>query len=123
MYEKHTCPNCKEEVNLRLSGRELKTYEWCLDCKEAHADADWVVRWFNHRFGLWNRKDIIIRDGAICYICEDEINPATDRLTIDHVVPTARGGFSVPSNLRVCCEPCNNRKGDLLLEELEDETE
>jgi 5-methylcytosine-specific restriction endonuclease McrA len=32
-------------------------------------------------------------------------------LSIDHVVPRARGGSSERSNLRVLCTTCNTRKG------------
>jgi hypothetical protein len=36
---------------------------------------------------------------------------AVDRLTVDHVVPLARGGTNDPTNLQVLCLSCNTRKG------------
>ncbi len=48
----------------------------------------------------------------ICYYCE-KIIPAR-QLTMDHVVPLARGGRSIKSNLVPCCKSCNNRKKNLL---------
>jgi len=33
-------------------------------------------------------------------------------LTIDHVIPTSRGGTDDESNLEVRCNPCNARKSD-----------
>lgn len=32
-------------------------------------------------------------------------------MTIDHVIPLARGGTNARRNLVVCCKECNNKKG------------
>ena len=48
----------------------------------------------------------------ICNYCETP-TPAR-QLTMDHVVPLARGGRSVKSNLVPCCKSCNNQKKNLL---------
>lgn len=37
--------------------------------------------------------------------------PATEDLTLDHVVPLARGGVHSEENLVVACRPCNSSKG------------
>lgn len=37
-----------------------------------------------------------------------------DDLTIDHNVPVSRGGSLGLDNLVVCCEPCNQAKGEVL---------
>lgn len=117
MYEEHTCPNCGDKVNILCDGRVLKSYEWCPACKEAHQDKEWQVRWFNHRFRLFTKKDIYTRDGYKCYICGKFLGLSSREATLDHEVPTSRGGLSTFSNMRLCCNPCNNKKGDLLLEE------
>lgn len=123
MYEEHTCPNCGEQVDILCDGRELREYEWCQDCKDEHKQKDWAVRWFNHRFRLFNKRDIFARDGFKCYICGTELGLISKNATIDHVVPTSRGGLSTFDNMRLCCDPCNNAKGDLLLEEYLDQQE
>ena len=43
-----------------------------------------------------------------CYYCKTQ-NPAR-KLTMDDVVPLARGGRSIKSNLVPCCKSCNNLK-------------
>lgn len=48
----------------------------------------------------------------ICHYCETP-TPAR-QLTMDHVVPLARGGRSVKSNLVPCCKSCNKQKKNLL---------
>ena len=48
----------------------------------------------------------------LCYYCETQ-TPAR-QLTMDHLVPLARGGRSVKSNLVPCCKSCNTQKKNLL---------
>ena len=48
----------------------------------------------------------------ICYYCETP-TPAR-QLTMDHLVPLARGGRSVKSNLVPCCKSCNTQKKKLV---------
>jgi HNH endonuclease len=58
-------------------------------------------------------------DGKFCwYCCRDvrlritaECRMATDA-TIDHVIPTSKGGTWDYENLALACWECNNRKGD-----------
>ncbi|MBQ5530582.1 MAG: HNH endonuclease [Kiritimatiellae bacterium] len=45
---------------------------------------------------------------GVCEYCGRNVGPAG--LTMDHVVPVARGGRSVKSNCVPCCKECNNRK-------------
>jgi len=49
---------------------------------------------------------------GICYYCGRRV-PANE-LTMDHVVPIARGGRSVKGNVVPACKPCNNKKKHLL---------
>jgi len=47
-----------------------------------------------------------------CYYCKT-YTPAR-KLTMDHVIPLAKGGRSIKSNLVPCCKSCNNLKKNLL---------
>jgi len=47
-----------------------------------------------------------------CHYCGRLVGKS--ELTMDHVVPLARGGKSSKSNLVPCCKECNNRKKHLL---------
>lgn len=55
---------------------------------------------------------------GICHYCGQNV-PATE-LTMDHIVPIARGGKSTRNNLAPCCKTCNNRKKTMLPMEWEE---
>lgn len=52
------------------------------------------------------KKKILKRDGGRCVKCGSR-----DRLTVDHIVPRARGGTNDPANLQTLCHTCNQEKG------------
>ncbi|MBQ7172382.1 MAG: topoisomerase DNA-binding C4 zinc finger domain-containing protein [Clostridia bacterium] len=57
------------------------------------------------------RYDILRRDNFTCVLCGASARQGA-RLHVDHIVPIAKGGKSVPSNLRTLCERCNIGKLD-----------
>lgn len=56
------------------------------------------------------RKQIMERDRYTCQNC-GKYMPDEVGLHIDHIIPIAKGGKSIPSNLRVLCSKCNGSKG------------
>ena len=52
------------------------------------------------------------RAGGRCHYCGRRVPPR--ELTMDHIVPVARGGRSVHGNVVPCCKDCNTRKQHLL---------
>ena len=62
----------------------------------------------------WQRK----LAKRVCYYC-GRATPAQE-LTMDHIVPVARGGRSTKGNLVTACKQCNNKKKQLLPMEWED---
>uniref|UniRef100_A0A803MN23 HNH nuclease domain-containing protein n=1 Tax=Chenopodium quinoa TaxID=63459 RepID=A0A803MN23_CHEQI len=61
---------------------------------------------------ILSRKNIFYRDDYMCQYCK-----VTNNLTIDHVVPIARGGKWEWENLVTACIRCNSKKGHKTLEE------
>lgn len=62
-----------------------------------------------------------LQDGA-CHYCGKKVG--ADKLTMDHVVPVARGGLSAKGNVVPACAACNKSKkyltpAELILAELE----
>ena len=51
------------------------------------------------------RAAVMRRDGYRCVVCG-----ATERLSLDHIVPYRDDGPDTVENLRVLCMPCNNRR-------------
>lgn len=62
---------------------------------------------------MLTRKNVLRRDQHRCQYC----GSAERRLTIDHVLPSSRGGKDTWENLAAACVPCNNRKGNRTPEE------
>lgn len=60
------------------------------------------------------REKIMIRDNYTCQICGKHM-PDEVGLQIDHIIPIAKGGKTVASNLRVLCSKCNSSKSDKIL--------
>lgn len=61
------------------------------------------------------KNDILRRDDYTCQFCGQEFEG--DKLTIDHLIPIARGGLDEPTNYVACCEACNQKKADMPLAE------
>ncbi|XP_052174261.1 uncharacterized protein LOC127789341 isoform X2 [Diospyros lotus] len=59
-----------------------------------------------------SRKNIFYRDNFTCQYCS-----LRENLTIDHVLPMARGGEWKWENLVTACSKCNSKKGQKTLEE------
>lgn len=58
----------------------------------------------------FSRSNVYRRDGFACQYCGAQ--PGATELTLDHVVPRARGGRTEWTNIVACCVPCNARKAD-----------
>ncbi len=56
----------------------------------------------------WKRK----RANGVCHYCGRKFKPA--ELTMDHLIPVARGGKSTRGNVVPACKECNNKKKYLL---------
>ena len=58
-------------------------------------------------FTVNQSRQVWDRDGWSCVTCGSHV-----ALTVDHIVPVARGGSDDLDNLQTMCQPCNSRKGD-----------
>lgn len=58
--------------------------------------------------------DIASRDRDRCWLCNQRVAQA--ERTLDHVIPIARGGRHILSNVRLAHRRCNSAKGTKLIE-------
>ena len=56
----------------------------------------------------WQQKTA----SGTCHYCGRKVG--FKNLTMDHIIPLARGGRSTRDNLVPCCKECNNRKKNSL---------
>ncbi len=65
---------------------------------------------------------INVKNQGVCHYCQKKVS--SKEITMDHLIPLARGGNSTKGNLIPSCVSCNQSKGlktpvDILLSELE----
>lgn len=61
----------------------------------------------------YSKRNVMVRDSFQCAYCGVTKVP----LTIDHILPKAKGGKSSFENTCACCKPCNNKKGSKTCQE------
>jgi len=59
-----------------------------------------------------NKSELLSRTDAACAHCG-----SNRQLSIDHVIPSSRGGSSEIANLQILCRPCNSSKSDRTMDE------
>jgi 5-methylcytosine-specific restriction endonuclease McrA len=62
------------------------------------------------------KLELLWRDGRRCAICGRKIKDLDD-LTIDHIVPLAKGGKNAMENYQLAHKACNEAKGSMLPKE------
>jgi len=62
-----------------------------------------------------NKKNIVLRDHNTCQYCGVVVS--LEKASIDHVLPSSRGGQYVWTNVATSCVKCNQAKGDKTPEE------
>ena len=66
-----------------------------------------VIRMIYKNRVPFSKRNVIVRDGYTCVYCHSQRD-----LTIDHIIPTSRGGKSTFENCTTSCRACNNKKGN-----------
>ena len=64
------------------------------------------------------RKQIKERDNYTCQYCGNSVHKEPNLLLeIDHIIPVAKGGCTIESNLQTLCWRCNRKKSDKVSDE------
>ena len=69
---------------------------------------------------LLTQRNLFVRDAYTCQYCgrkRSELK-SNEFMTRDHVIPMAKGGRDIWTNVVTSCNNCNNKKSDYLLEDL-----
>lgn len=70
-----------------------------------------TVPWRAHQGRMkFSRKHVMLRDNHECQYCSAHLGKSSG--TIDHVLPSSKGGKTDYLNCVACCKECNNKKGD-----------
>jgi 5-methylcytosine-specific restriction endonuclease McrA len=62
-------------------------------------------------------REVFVRDSYVCQICKKATNPRTTYPddaypTIDHIIPTSKGGLHTLENVQCACASCNRDKSN-----------
>lgn len=96
----------KSEV-LKYSGRVLRSVSGVVMNVPLVIRLIKVIRAIYKSHVPFSKRNVMVRDGYECSYCGTR-----EELTIDHIVPTSRGGKTCFENCTTACKPCNNTKGD-----------
>jgi hypothetical protein len=66
-----------------------------------------VTKWRYTAGPAWSRQGVLNRDRRICGYCG-----STQGHTVDHILPTSRGGRNTWQNTVASCDRCNQIKGN-----------
>jgi len=97
---------------LNVDGQKITPYLLRRAEREvSRARAVWIdeqtIKLLYNPFALRDyRKAALKRDHYICLWCG---RPAT---TVDHIVPSSKGGSDLPQNLLAACMECNTKRGN-----------
>lgn len=64
----------------------------------------------NSSFTAAQRREIRQRARRCCEYCVSQLEFSPDPFSIEHVIPTAKGGTHDWENVALSCQGCNNRK-------------
>lgn len=108
--------------------QDFQTYDWADWARLQPAEGELFVQAIRQRLRVpevvtltkfdrlptlavaFSRRNLFRRDRYTCQYCGAQ--PGSAELTIDHVVPRARGGQSTWDNCVLACVECNKRKAD-----------
>jgi|GEM_PF-1026511 len=98
---------------VKLAASEMKSSQ--TSAKKSAAKPNKGERKTNWQGMNWitqeKRLAIYLRDGCACAYCGASIEQGA-QLTLDHLVPHAKGGTNHETNLVTCCHRCNSSRGD-----------
>ncbi len=66
-------------------------------------------------YGYWHWRSLrmaVLERDECCVYCSKKLDNRT--VTLDHVIPKAKGGSDLLDNLVACCRACNSEKEDKL---------
>ncbi len=89
-------------------GKKRKIEPFAYDLDETDINRERRIGRELRRSQWWKRR----RARGMCHYCERMFPPG--ELTMDHVVPIARGGKSTRGNVVPACKACNTAKKQLL---------
>lgn len=121
-YQPHRVITWQRAIGMLFGGKAevVEEYEEEIRSPSLSLRMPAVVRLTRHvrrprRSIRFSRLNVLLRDDFCCQYCG--LRASARELTVDHVVPRAKGGPTRWTNVVAACRPCNHVKGDQLLDQ------
>lgn len=88
-----------------------RLFDYTVNLKESRQTRQYQIKVERAKMTDSLRYDILKRDNFRCQICGSSAQDGV-KLHVDHIIPIAKGGKTVPNNLRTLCDRCNMGKSD-----------
>lgn len=56
------------------------------------------------------RASVSAQADGCCEYCRSQVRFSPDPFSVEHIIPRSRGGRTIPGNLALSCQGCNNHK-------------
>lgn len=109
----------KKAINLLFSGKAIAPYNYSDTYTIKTSTASFqlpsaiILNTYvklPYKVASLTRKNIVKRDSHTCQYCDTHLEKT--EATIDHVMPTSRGGKHEWKNVVACCRRCNAKKAN-----------
>ena len=68
------------------------------------------VKCWNGKRARIKKRQMMDKQNGICPYCYREMS--YEEATFDHIIPTSEGGPDTVDNIVLCCDSCNNERGN-----------
>lgn len=127
--KQHHATCCSPECTAARVGRAASAWHKANPAPRKHASRADAYRLYGYQrravvagveAETFSSVEIFERDGWLCQICTEEIDrslvwPDRRSVSLDHIIPIARGGAHVRSNVQCAHLGCNSSKGSSLV--------
>lgn len=124
-YQFLNIANWEESINLVIENKVTAIAHYDTVIRSAYEQfqvpAVAIMNYYVHTkkkkklFTAPSKRNVFIRDNFQCQYCGVPVTFGSG--TIDHVIPTSRGGANTITNVVCCCKSCNNKKDNMTAEE------
>lgn len=107
----------KVEIIEEYQDIDINSISFSMKCPAVVKLTNYKKNHARHDKVKFSRYNVFYRDNFQCQYCGK--HATSDELTFDHVLPRSHGGKTEWTNIVTACHPCNSKKANKLLNEID----